>query len=392
MEISDSTGQGQLLRNLVLFGRVLRNAGVEVAPGQLKELARALAFIDIGNRIDFYAAARAILVHRREDIEKFDRAFGLFWRRRDYESFEEIVNGLGRPQARTPQNRILRSSRNHDASPGEPDDAGRVKLELRFTYSSEERLRYKDFAEFSREELEEAKRLIQHMPWTMGTRPSRRSLPGGRDYFDARAVMRRYIRSGGDLLEFEWRQKKDKPRQLVALCDISGSMETYTRVLLHFLHSMKMARTDVEAFVFATRLTRITRQLRLRDVDAALQNVSATVADWSGGTRIGEAIKTFNFVWSRRVLRPGAVMLIISDGWDRGEPELLGREMARLERNVYRIIWLNPLAASPGYEPLTRGLQAALPFVDDFLPAHNLVSLEQLFELLHGLGYGAFQK
>ncbi len=381
----ESPEQGHLLRNLVLFGRVLRNAGIEVAPGQVKELARALTLIDIGNRADFHAAARALLVHRHEDIAKFDQAFSLFWRPRDYEHFEQIVNGLGRPQVRMPENRILRSPRNREPLPDEPGESDRVRLELRFTYSPDERLSHKDFAEFSREELEEAKRLMQELPWSMGTRPSRRSLPGGRDYFDARAVLRRYIRSGGDLLEFQWRQKKERPRQLVALCDISGSMETYTRVLLHFLHSMENARTGVEAFVFATRLTRITRPLRLRNVDAALQNVSASVGDWSGGTRIGEALKTFNFVWARRVLRPGAVVLIISDGWDRGEPELLGREMARLKRNVYRIIWLNPLAASPGYEPLTRGLQAALPFVDDFLPAHNLVSLEQLFELLEGL-------
>ncbi len=384
-----SESQGHLLRNLVLFGRVLRNAGVDIAPGQIKELAQALPYIDIGNKFDFYAAARALLVHRREDLAKFDQAFALFWKQRDYQDPWSIVDALGRPTAPIRRENPFRApARSTDEGHArEPDDKGteRVNLQVIFTYSPDETLRHKDFAEFTREELEEAKRLMQQMPWSTGTRPSRRRVSGGREYFDARAVLRGYVRSGGDLIHFEWKQKKDKPRPLVALCDISGSMEIYTRILLHFLHSMENASNEVEAFVFATRLTRITHPLRLRSVEAALRNVSQSVTDWSAGTRIGEALKTFNFVWARRVLRPGAVALIISDGWDRGDPELLRREMARLKRNVYRLIWLNPLAASPGYEPLTQGLQAALPFVDDFLPIHNLSSLEQLLILLGDL-------
>ncbi|RIK17205.1 MAG: hypothetical protein DCC52_17045, partial [Chloroflexi bacterium] len=213
---------------------------------------------------------------------------------------------------------------------------------------------------------------------------------GGSEFFDARATMRRNLKYGGELLEPLWRKTKFKPRPLVVLCDISGSMENYSRMLLHFVHALRARRdryvaTHTECFVFGTRLTRITRQLRTRSVERALRDVADSVADWSGGTRIGDALKTFNFVWARRVLRPGAVVLIISDGWDRGYPQLLAREMARLRRNVARVIWLNPLIASDDYAPLTQGLQAALPYVDDFLPAHNFSSLEDLAHLLSRL-------
>lgn len=175
-----------------------------------------------------------------------------------------------------------------------------------------------------------------------------------------------------------WRDIRTEPRPLVLICDISGSMERYSRILLQFAHAISAGLGDVETFVFGTRLTRITRQLRHKDIDDAIDAVSKHVVDWSGGTRIGEAIKEFNFRWGRRVLGRSPVVLLISDGWDRGDPELLAREMDRLQRSCHRLIWLNPLLGTPGYEPLTVGMQAALPFVDDFLPVHNLVSLEQL--------------
>jgi uncharacterized protein with von Willebrand factor type A (vWA) domain len=181
------------------------------------------------------------------------------------------------------------------------------------------------------------------------------------------------------MVEWPTRKKKDKPRPLVVIADISGSMERYTRLLLHFIYGLSEGLDEVvEAFVFSTRLTHITRQLRNKDVDQAMHQISRSVPDWSGGTRIGEAFKRFNFDWGRRVLGRGAVVLVISDGWDRGEPELLGQEIARLQRSCYRLIWLNPLLGSPRYEPLTRGIQAAMPYIDDFLPVHNLASLEDL--------------
>jgi uncharacterized protein with von Willebrand factor type A (vWA) domain len=200
---------------------------------------------------------------------------------------------------------------------------------------------------------------------------------------DLRRTLRRSLRAGGEVFSWAYREPKLKPRPLVIIADISGSMERYTRVLLHFIYGMKAGLAQrVEAFVFSTRLTRITRPLQIRDLDLALKNVGELVNDWAGGTRIGESLKMFNFQWGRRVLGRGAVVLIISDGWDRGNVELLKREMARLKRNCHRLIWLNPLLGAPDYEPLTRGIQAALPHIDDFLPVHNLASLEDLADRL----------
>jgi len=258
------------------------------------------------------------------------------------------------------------------------------------TYSAQEVLRRKDFGAFTRAEVEGAKKLMRQLPWRVGERATRRQARGGAEFFDFRSTLRRNLKYGGETLDLAWKQTRYKPRPLVILCDISGSMESYSRMLLHFVHALRARHAerkqqDIEVFTFSTRLTRITRQLRTRQVERALHEVAQIVMDWSGGTRIGAALQVFNFVWARRVLRPGAVVLIISDGWDRGDPQLLAREMARLKRQVYRIIWLNPLIASPDYQPLTLGLQAALPYVDDFLPAHNLVSLEELARRLHTL-------
>jgi uncharacterized protein with von Willebrand factor type A (vWA) domain len=194
-----------------------------------------------------------------------------------------------------------------------------------------------------------------------------------------RRTLRRSLRSEGEIFNWLYREPKSKPRPLIVIADISGSMERYTRLLLHFIYGMKAAlHQPVEAFVFSTRLTRITRPLQIRNLDLALKNVGLLVHDWAGGTRIGESLKTFNFEWGRRVLGHGAVVLIISDGWDRGDVDLLRREMARLKRNCFSLIWLNPLLGAPDYEPLTRGIQAALPNIDHFLPVHNLASLEDL--------------
>jgi uncharacterized protein with von Willebrand factor type A (vWA) domain len=206
--------------------------------------------------------------------------------------------------------------------------------------------------------------------------------PGGRDQLDMRRLLRRSIRYGGELLVFSWKSPSLRPRPLVLLCDISGSMERYSRILLNFAYALKTASTRVEAFVFATRLTRITGLLRHHDVDTALNRVAASVEDWSGGTRIGEAIESFNRRYARRVLGHGATVAIISDGWDRGDTEQMRHAIAHLQRSCHRLIWMNPLMGAPGYEPLTLGLQAALPFVDDFLPAHNLANLEALGKLL----------
>ncbi len=363
-----------LLHNLVLFGRVLRGLGLAVNPNWTLDLTQALDHIQIGDREDFYYTLRCMLVNRQPDLILFDAAFQSFWRKPSEKMAfspltparrETTVQMTGEP----PQSLSPPPAR---PSPTEPD----IVLQATFTYSDRERLRTKDFAQLTEDELAALKRMMGEFTWRLGQRRTRRWQAGNRPRIDLRRTLRGAIRSGGEVMAWARRKPKTKPRPLVVLADISGSMEKYTRILMHFLYSLASGRT--EAFVFSARLTRITRQLRGRDVDKALREVSRRVPDWSGGTRIGEALKAFNFDWGRRVLGRGAVTLLISDGWDRGDVHLLGGEMARLARSSHRLIWLNPHLGSPDYEPLTRGMQAALPHVDDFLPVHNLESLEDL--------------
>jgi len=259
-------------------------------------------------------------------------------------------------------------------------------IEVTRTYSNREVLRNKDFAQMSAEESEAVQQMMAQLLWKVSERRTRRHRPGKGHLIDLRRTLRRSLRSEGEIFSWSYREPKSKPRPLIVIADISGSMERYTRLLLHFIYGMKSALSQpVEAFVFSTRLTRITRPLQIRDLDLALKNVGQLVNDWAGGTRIGESLKTFNFQWGRRVLGRGAVVLIISDGWDRGDVAVLKREMARLKRNCHRLIWLNPLLGAPDYEPLTRGIQAALPSIDNFLPVHNLASLEDLANRLANL-------
>jgi hypothetical protein len=253
------------------------------------------------------------------------------------------------------------------------------------SYSSREASRVKDFADLSEKELEEAKAMIAGLTWDLGTRRTRRWVPGPGPVLDFRKVLRRNLRHGGEPLALPKRERASRRRPLVLLCDVSGSMERYARMLLHFMHGVTGDLDQVEAFVFATRLTRITRELALRGPRRSLPTIPRRVPDWAGGTRIGDALRTFNVQWARRVMGRGPVVLLISDGWDRGDPGLLTREMSRLRRSCHRLIWLNPLLGSADYQPLTRGMQAALPFVDDFLPAHNLDSLEALADHLKRL-------
>jgi uncharacterized protein len=370
-----------LLHNVVLFGRLLRAAGIDVNPGGMMELVQALAYIDIGRKADFYYAARSLLVKRQQDLSLFDHAFDLFWRL-PAELWQEVGSDADAATQRPPAGLPPR--------PAGPDSANQVVAgddpslsEIGRTFSRHEILRHKEFAGLTAEEVAAVKRLMAGMRWTMDRRRSRRQEHGRGQAIDWRRSLRRNWRYGGEMLALARRRRKFKPRPLVILADVSGSMEQYTRLLLHFIYSLAGGLAQpVEAFVFSTQLTRITRQLQERNVDNALAEVGRAVPDWAGGTRIGEAVKRFNFDWGRRVLGHGAVVLIISDGWDRGEPDLLRREMARLQRSSYRTIWLNPLLGSPEYEPLTRGMQAALPHIDDFMPVHNLASLEDLAEHL----------
>ena len=383
---------GQLLHNLILFGRLLRALGLDVNPGRMIDLVQALEHVNLSHKADFYFTARCLLVHHRDDLPLFDQAFALFWRApRDKSLFSDLFKSV----TKAPRNNPLAAAAelgkqaqnsNDFAKENNDGDDGQESIALTHTYSSREALHHKDFGELSQEEMQAVKRFMNQMVWKLGLRRTRRQRPGRGQRLDFRRSLRRNLHYGGELLEWSSRQFKYKPRPLVVIADISGSMEQYTRLLLHFIYSLaKRLEQQVEGFVFSTHLTRITRQLQGKEIDRALEEVSYEVTDWSGGTRIGDSLKTFNFEWGRRVLGHGAIVLLISDGWDRGDPELLGKEIGRLQRSCHRLVWLNPLLGSSQYEPLTRGMQASLPYIDDFLPVHNLASLEALATHLQNL-------
>jgi uncharacterized protein with von Willebrand factor type A (vWA) domain len=378
---------GHLLDHVLAFTYLLHEMGVDVGTGQVLELVRALEYVPMTAREDFRDAMRCTLIRRHEDLPLFDMAFEFFWRLPENDMLR-----LALPQVKVPGRplRLPRQRRNDQSGAGDDpqkNEQEEEKIGLTRAYTASEVLRQKDFGTFSWEEVQACKDLMRRMQWRIDERKTRRSYPArtGRR-LDMRRTLRRNMRYGAEPLELRWREVRTHQRPLVVLCDISGSMDRYSRILLQFIFTMTNGLHDVEAFVFGTRLTRITRMLRQRDIDDAISDVSKQVVDWSGGTRIGETLKEFNYVWGRRVLGRGAVVMIISDGWDRGDPELLRREIGRLQRSCYRLIWLNPLLGSPGYQPLTQGIQAALPYVDDFLPVHNLASLEDLGKQLSALG------
>ncbi len=379
---------GQFLHNLLVFGRLLRRLGLDVNPGRMIDLVQALDLIEIGRKEDFYHTTRSLLVHKHEDIPLFDQAFELFWRKPVEEwgrlnlssrikrkpKGPQFIPPPLQPAEEKPQKRT-------GGETSESDE--RIVIETTKTYSNREVLWKKDFVDLSPQEIEAVKNMMRQLTFQLGERRTRRKRPGNGHSIDLRRTIRKSYSYGGEVLIWAMREFKFKPRPLIIIADISGSMERYTRLLLHFIYGLSHSlHQPVEAFVFGTRLTRITRQLRNRDIDQSLKGVSQAVQDWAGGTRIGESLKDFNFNWGRRVLGHGSVVLIISDGWDRGDMDVLEREMARLQRSCYRLIWLNPLLGSPAYEPLTRGMQTALPYTDNFLPVHNLASLNDLAQHL----------
>jgi uncharacterized protein len=379
----------ELLRNLVLFARLLRTAGIEATPDQIIALVAALDHIDLRSREDFKNGARAILVSRRDHLALFDRAFDLFWQAWTEGKWWQAEETT--PTSRPPSEEQVTKS--HAAETGEqPDgpeeqDEAAPGVELAYTYSALETLRHENFARLSEAELETVLLLMSSFRWELKLRPARRRVRAARgSALDMRRAWRENLRYGGEVLSLTWRQPKLKRRPLVVLCDISGLMERYSRVLLQFLYILCRGLDKVEAFAFGTRLTRLTHPLRGAVVNAALDKAVAEVADWAGGTRIGESLKAFNYLWGRRVLGQGAIVLIISDGWDRGDTSLLEAEMQRLQMSCQRLIWLNPLLGDPRYEPLAKGIHSALPYVDDFLPVHNLDSLERLADLLGRVG------
>ncbi len=385
---------GNLLPNLLHFGRLLRALDFKISAGQLTDLAQALTLIDISNRHDFYYTARGLLVTDPHGFERFDQAFDLFWtgmgswllslgQTRHLRQAEEGEQPLETPDPiLAPSQEDQPAEKEEEERDAEADPANDINKGA--FYSPVELLHHKNFAEFSEEEKRIVKQAMAKLIWQFNarqTRRLRRSTKRAR-FIDLRGSIRANTRNGGEIIQLRWRRRKTKPRPLVVICDISGSMDRYSRLFLHFIHSLSQDVRQVEAFAFGTRLTRLTPALRHSDVDTAVDKISHLVVDWSGGTRIGESLKSFNYQWSRRVLGWGATVIIISDGWERGDLALLDKEMDRLRRSAHHLLWLNPLAGSPGYQPLVGGIQTVLPYCDEFLPLHNLHSLEQVVSRL----------
>ena len=335
------------VRNLIGFARALRRSGLTIGTDRILTLTEALAHVDLGSREDVRAAFRAILVQRHEDIAAFEHAF---------DTFSATTAASDAPQE---------------------VEISKETLIIR-TWSDLDRLATKDFADLTNDERAMVQAALERLAWDADEHRTRRWVPGRGRRIDLRRALARSLRTGGEITALPRRHRRRHPRPIVLLCDVSGSMELYTRTLLLFAHTLSRSRRDVEAFLFATRLTRITPQLRAVGPDAAMNAVSRAVQDWSGGTRIGEALRAFHQRWRRRTLHSRSVVILISDGWDRGDPGLLRDEIARLQRSCHRLIWLNPLIGTIDYAPLTRGLQAALPFVDDFLPVRTLRDVREL--------------
>ena len=370
-----------LADNILLFGRVLRAAGLDVHHARLLDAVRALDWVGVRSRADVAATLRSLLVHDHGDLSRFDAAFDLFFRARGEPAPGPPLFALGeRPRVvvRPAPGSSVRVS--IDEVP-----AGAAATRAVGAWSAAGVSRTLDFAEFTDDDLERARLLLQKLPWTLSMRRTRRWERAGRGEVDLRAVLRRNLMRGADFLDLPRRSRRSDVRPIVLIADVSGSMERYSRILLHFVYGLTHSAARVEAFLFATELTRVTRHLVEHRGPAAFARVAREVRDWGGGTRIGEALRAFNLRWARRVMRNGPIVLIVSDGWDRGDPALLARELARIRRSCRRLIWLNPLLGSANYEPLTRGMQAALRHLDDFLPAHNLASLEQLADHLRTL-------
>ncbi|HEX9993336.1 MAG TPA: VWA domain-containing protein [Acidimicrobiales bacterium] len=364
-------------RLAVGFGRALRGAGLDVPAGNVVVFVEALDAVGMTSRSPVYWAGRATLVHRPEDRPVYDRVFAAFWqgwrpptvddRRTEHVTLALDVDDEG-----------------DEAAEGADDDDRDPGDVLAVRWSPVEVLRHKDFAACSPAELDEARRLMAEIRLAGALRRSRRQRRSKRDRGrpDLRRTVQAALRAGGEPMRRRALESATRPRRVVLLCDVSGSMEPYARALLRFAHAAVAGRTRVEAFALGTRLTRLTRELSNRDPDAALGRAGAAVADWAGGTRLGEGLREFNDRWGVRGMARGAVVVVLSDGWDRGEPEVLGEQMARLHRVAHRVVWVNPLKATPGYAPLARGMAAALPHVDEFVEGHSVAALEHLAEVI----------
>jgi len=401
----------RLLGEAVGFGRSLRAAHLSIDLGAAVDFARALTLVDLADREQVRAAGAAVFVRRRDDRAVYDAAFDRWWRRRgsrfsdefmpstmpkqdDDALLEEEAPGAAPPEAGENRTEMAPDERGVPIPSDESDGDDEAPIEgvviSPDAYSQGEVLRHREFDRMTPAELREAERLVDLLVPRLERRRTRRyELHSHGRRLAPRAMFRRNLGTGGQLLTWVWRRQIREPRSLVVLCDISGSMERHSRLLLRFIQALSAAsEVRTESFVFGTRLTRVTRLLRDRDRDRALARVADSVNDWAGGTRIGESFRTFNQKWARRSLRTSGVVIVVSDGWDRGDPALVAAETARLRRNCHRLVWLNPLAGTPGYQPLAGGMRAAYPYIDDFLPAGTVASLERLGEILGGVRAG----
>jgi uncharacterized protein with von Willebrand factor type A (vWA) domain len=383
--MTSANPDGRIADNIVYFARALRKAGMRVGPASVKDAIEAVLAAGIGSRDDFYWVLHSVLVTRHEDHAVFDEAFRLFWKSR--ELVEKLIAMFSpvapdkreKQKPRAAESRVSDAmfeghKRNQPVNP-EPD----IEIDARFTVSGAEVLRAKDFAQMTAAEINQAKRAIAELKLPFDKVKTRRFKPdphGSR--IDPRAMMRAASRTGGELILPKFKSLREIHPPLVVLADISGSMSQYTRIFLHFLHALADKRRRVHTFVFGTRLTNLTRQMRHRDPDQAMADCSAAVQDWSGGTRIGDTLHEFNRLWSRRVLGQGAIVLLITDGLERDEIDGLSEEIERLHKSCRRLIWLNPLLRFDGFEPRARGVRTMLPHVDEFRAVHNLAALTDL--------------
>lgn len=384
-----SPAGGALAANFLAFARLLRRAGLPIGVSEALHGLEALSSVALSDRRQVHAALRAVMVHRREHFEVFDQAFLLFWR--DPEAGKNaaamaLMEGMKQREKAPPASRrIAEAMRAPPPAPQRPHPPEEEKreIDMTLTVSDRERLQTMDFEAMSAAEIAEAKREIRRLVLPLDERRTRRfrTDPQGPS-FDLRATIKASLRQGGEILTLERRRRITRPPPLVALCDISGSMSRYAQVLLHFLHAVTNERDRVHSFLFGTRLTNVTRQLRHRDPEVAFELVSHVVPDWSGGTRIGESLALFNRLWARRVLGQGAVVLLITDGLDREGAKGLAEATDRLRRSCRRLIWLNPLLRYEGFQPRSQGIRAMLPHVDEFRPVHNLASLRELIDSL----------
>ena len=389
MPMQPRAAQSRLAENVVHFARVLRRAGMPVGPGRVLAAIDAVRLVGIERRDDVRSALAATLLDRADQRELFDHAFQIFWR--DPQLLERMMHLLlPKVSGRVSRDATGASARLAEAFKPEAKEADRatgadapIELDAALTFSAREVLQQKDFESMSAAEVAQAKRVLAalqlHLPQIVTRRFT--AAPAG-ELLDLRATLRRSLRLGGEWIVPQQRKRRLRAPVLVALCDVSGSMARYSRMLLHFMHAVTSQRERVFTFTLGTRLTNITRQLRHRDIDRAMAEVSRAVADWSGGTRIGDCVREFNLRWSRRILAQGAVVLLITDGLDCGEGADLGRQMARLRASCKQILWLNPLLRYAGFEPRAGGIRAMLPHVDRFLPAHNIASLADVGRIL----------